>query len=75
MTVSRSRQNLSRELSSLEIDIYDDKGRFDPVASHEANKEIFSETNVVKLPGGGIDHTATLSKVVAARVVVASRKK
>ena len=75
MAVSHNRQNLSRELAASEVDLYDANGRLDVTSSDHANKEIFSEANIVKLPGGGIDHAASLVKTAAAKAVVIARKK
>ena len=75
MTISHNRQNLSSLDAANEIEIYDDKGRLDPVASAAANLEVFSESNVVRIPGGSIDHVASAVKHAAAKAVVFARKK
>ena len=65
MTQSLNRQNLSREDAINQVEIFDANGRLDPVASAEANKEVFSEANVVRVAPGVIDHAATIQKHAA----------
>lgn len=74
MTLSLNRQNLSIADQINQAEIYDKNGRLDPVATDVANKEIFSEANVVRLPGGSIDYVATAVKHAATKVIVLARK-
>jgi len=65
MTVSHNRQNLSSLDRQAEIELFTASGQLDVVASDEANRQIFSEANVVRLPGGGIDTAASHAKRLA----------
>jgi hypothetical protein len=74
MTQSLNRQNLSIADQINQAEIYDKNGRLDPVASDIANREIFSEANIARLPGGSIDHVVTAVKHAATKTVVLARK-
>ena len=74
MTQSLNRQNLALDHAKAAlVEIYDKNGRLDSIATDAANKEVFSESNIVKLPGGGIDPNATLAKLVVAKQTVIAR--
>jgi len=74
MTASNTKPYLHPSEAANLLDIYDSKGRFDPVATAAAEKDIFSEANVVRV-SGVIDHAATIVKHAAAKVVVANNRK
>jgi hypothetical protein len=77
MTQSLNRQNLSLDdQRSAQLDIYDANGRLDPIATAEANREIFQESNTVKIPGStAINVPATAAARVAAKAAVLARRK
>ena len=75
MTVSHNRQNLSSLDVQAEIQLFNASGQLDVAASDEANKQVFSEANVVRLPGGGIDTVASHAKrLVTKNAILASKK-
>jgi hypothetical protein len=75
MTVSRNRQNLSVLERQAEVELYTAGGQLDVIASDEANKQVFSESNTVKLPGGGIDVAASHAKRLVTKAAILSSKK
>lgn len=74
MTQSLNRQNLSIADQINQAEIYDKNGRLDPVATDAANKEVFSEANVVRLPGGSVNAAATAANHATTKTTVLSRK-
>lgn len=75
MTTSHNRQNLSSLDVQAEIQLFNASGQLDVVGSDAANKEIFSEANVVKLPGGGIDYAASHAKRLVTKAAILASKK
>jgi hypothetical protein len=75
MTVSHNRQNLSSLDVQAEIQLFNASGQVDVVASDEANKQIFSESNVIRLPGGGIDTAASHAKRLLTKASILASKK
>jgi hypothetical protein len=77
MTIANSPQNISLDdQRNSRVDIFDDKGRFDPVQTEAANREIFQEANTVKVAGStAIDPVLTAAKRLATKIVVLARKK
>jgi hypothetical protein len=75
VTTSHNRQNLSSLDRQAEIELFTASGQLDVVASDEANRQIFSEANVVRLPGGGIDTAASHAKRLATKAIILARKK
>ncbi len=75
MTQSLNLQNLSLDdQKNFRIDVFDDRGRLDPVQTNAANAEIFQESNTVRT-GGAIDVAATATKRAASRAAVLARRK
>jgi hypothetical protein len=75
VTTSHNRQNMSSLDRIAEVELYTASGQPDVAASDAANKEIFSESNTVKLPGGGIDVVASHQKRLATKAAILSAKK
>jgi hypothetical protein len=75
MTVSHNRQNLSVLEAQAEIQLFTPGGQVDVAGSDEANKQIFSEANVVRLPGGGIDVVASHAKRLVTKAAILASKK
>jgi len=75
MTVSHNRQNLSNLDLQAEIQLFTPGGQVDVAGSDQANREIFSESNVVRLPGGGIDVAASHTKRLATKASILASKK
>jgi len=75
MTVSHNRQNLSSLEAQAEIQLFTPGGQLDVAGSDQANREIFSEANVVRLPGGGIDVVASHAKRLVTKASILSSKK
>jgi hypothetical protein len=75
MTQSRNRQNLSSLDVQAEIQLFNSSGQYDAAASDAANKEIFSEANVVRLPGGGTDLIASHQKRLTTKAAILAAKK
>jgi len=75
MTISHNRQNLSLLESTAEIQLFTPGGQVDVAGSDEANRQIFSESNVVRLPGGGIDVAASHAKRLVTKAAILASKK
>ena len=75
MTISHNRQNMSSLDRQAEVELYTASGQLDVVASDAANREIFSEPNVVRLPAGGIDHVASHAKRLTTKAAIVNSKK
>jgi hypothetical protein len=75
MTLSRNRQNMSSLDQLAEITLFTPGGQVDVIGTNAANAEIFSENNVVRLPGGGIDVQASHTKRLATRASIIASKK
>jgi hypothetical protein len=77
MTQANSPQNISLDdQRNSRVDIFDDKGRFDPVQTEAANREIFQEGNTVRVQGStAIDSVATAAKRLATKLAVLARRK
>ena len=58
-----------------EIQLFDASGKLDVAGSDAANKEIVSEANVVRLPGGAIDHVASHQKRLTTKAAILASKK
>lgn len=56
------------------LDIFDKNGRIDEIQSGAANREIFSEANIVRV-NGVIDHAATIAKHATAKVAAVNNRK
>ena len=81
MTEMNRHQGPASEKGDL-IELYDSKGRLDEGQTAEANREIFSEANVVRspapvIPGHGsiVNVAATSVKRAAAKLAIAAHKK
>lgn len=77
MTQANSPQNLSLDdQRNARVDIFDDKGRFDPIQTAAAHAEIFQEANTVRVAGStAIDPVATAARRAASRLAVLNRRK
>jgi hypothetical protein len=75
MTISHNRQNLSSLEVQAEIQLFNASGQLDVAASDEVNKQVFSEANVVRLPGGGIDIVASHAKRLLTKAQILASKK
>ena len=75
MTASNTKPYFHPLDSINQLDIFDKNSRVDPVQSDAVNREIFSEANIVRLPGGGIDPVATAVKHAAAKVTAVNNRK
>jgi hypothetical protein len=75
MTTSHNRQNLSSLDRIAEVELYNSAGQYDAAASDAANAQIFSEANIVKLPGGGIDTAASHAKRLVTKAAILANKK
>ena len=60
----------------VQVEVYDPKtGHIDAVQTAQATKEVLAEVNTVRVPGGGVDHVATLAKRKTAKATfLASRQ-
>jgi hypothetical protein len=75
MTTSHNRQNMSSLDLQAEIQLFDSGGKLDVSASDAANKEIFSEANLVRTAGGGIDTVASHAKRLVTKAAILASKK
>ncbi len=59
----------------VQAEVYDPvTGHIDAVATMEAQRVIFADSNIVRTASGAVDHSATLSKRISAkRVYLATR--
>ena len=75
MTTSHNRQNMSSLDRQAEVEFYTASGQLDVVASDAANREIFSEANIVRTTGGTIDHVASHAKRLVTKAAILAAKK
>ncbi len=75
MTVSHNRQNMSSLDRQAEVELYNASGQLDVAASDEANKQVFSEANLVRTAGGGIDTAASHAKRLLSKAAILASKK
>jgi hypothetical protein len=75
MTVSHNRQNMSSLDRIAEVELYNASGQLDVQASDAANKEIFSEANLVRTAGGGIDTVASHARRLTTKAAILAAKK